>query len=167
MKASRSNRVCRGDAVRQEPFAIRPAEHRDLNTLVALCVEHAAFERAAYSPEGKRARLGAAMFGAAPRLRAWVALHESQVIGYATATEDYSTWAAAHFLHMDCLFVRPAHRSAGCGTALLHTVVAYARARGLCEVQWQTPAWNTAAQRFYRCHGAVPGDKVRFALPVA
>ena len=143
---------------------VRLAEPDDVETLLQLCAEHAAFEHAPCEADGKPAKLTAALFGAIPKVRAWVAILRDQMVGYATATEDFSTWLAAPFLHMDCLFVRPAHRNSGIGAVLLSTVVQYAKDRGLGEVQWQTPVWNTDAVRFYLRHGASAQQKVRFRL---
>jgi GNAT superfamily N-acetyltransferase len=144
--------------------SVRPAGPNDIEALVELCGEHACFERARHGLEGKEDRLTEALFGESPRLKAWVAMVCGQAVGYATATEEFSTWAAASFLHLDCLFVRPNHRNGGVGAALLNAVVQYARDRNLREVQWQTPAWNVDACRFYRRHGAIAHHKVRFSL---
>jgi GNAT superfamily N-acetyltransferase len=147
-------------------FVVRLAEPSDVETLVQLCAEHAAFERAPYEAEGKSVGLRAALFAASPRLQAWVATVGNEVIGYATATEEFSTWNAAPFIHMDCLFVRSGHRNSGIGAALLIAVTHHARERGLTQVQWQTPAWNTDACRFYQRHGATARTTTRFCVSV-
>ena len=144
--------------------AVRRALCGDVAALLELCAEHAAFERAFYRAEGKADRLSAALTGDPPRLRAWIATVGEDVVGYATATEEFSTWDAAPFLSMDCLFVRPPHRGGGIGAALLGAVIAAAREGCLAEVRWQTPAWNTDASRFYRRHDAVARDKTSFSL---
>jgi GNAT superfamily N-acetyltransferase len=145
-------------------YFVRGAEPNDIECLVNLCAEHAAFERASYDVQGKAVRLREALFGVSPRVRAWVATVQHEVIGYATATENFSTWNAAPFVYMDCLFVRPRHRNGGVGAALLGAVGRHARERELDEMQWQTPAWNTHACRFYERHGATAHEKVRFCL---
>jgi GNAT superfamily N-acetyltransferase len=148
-------------------YTIRPARPLDIAELVALCNEHAHFERAAYDPAAKADRLADALFSASPRLYAWVALIEERgIIGYATAAPEYSTWAAREYLHMDCLFVRSARRGAGVGASLLHAVIGLARELGHHEVQWQTPQWNIDSSRFYRRHGGVDQHKLRFVLGV-
>lgn len=147
-------------------FSVRPAVSIDIDELIELCGEHARFERAAHDLRGNEARLLEALFGESPRLKAWVAMVSGQTVGYATAAEEFSTWAVAHFLHLDCLFVRPTHRNDGIGAALLGAVVQHAHDRHLREMQWQTPAWNAHAERFYRRHGAVGHRKVRFHLPI-
>ncbi|MGP3950192.1 hypothetical protein [Streptomyces sp. 7N604] len=44
--------------------------------------------------------------------------------------------------------------------------MAEARGLGLTEVQWQTPAWNEGAARFYERLGARAKEKLRYSLPV-
>jgi GNAT superfamily N-acetyltransferase len=144
--------------------SVRLMDIGDVDTLLVLCAEHARFERAHFEVEGKSEGLREALFGVTPRLRAWVAIVQGQAVGYATATEEFSTWNAISFLHMDCLFVRPGHRNGGIGAALLGSVVLYARARALPTVQWQTPSWNVDACRFYERHGAIAHHKVGFRL---
>jgi GNAT superfamily N-acetyltransferase len=149
-------------------YSIRYARPEDIAGLVALCKEHAHFERVAYDTAPKADRLAQALFSASPRLYAWVALAEERgIIGYATAAPEYSTWSAREYLHMDCLFVRSARRRGGVGASLLHSVIGLARELGHHEVQWQTPQWNADAFRFYRRHGGVDQHKLRFVLGVA
>lgn len=147
------------------PHTVRRVEPTDLNAVVALCAEHAEFERASFDSSGKLERLNEAIFGNEQSLTAWLAVVDRQPVGYATATMDFSTWNAAPFLYMDCLFVRPTHRNGGIGLALVKTVCRFARERGVSEIQWQTPAWNTDACRFYRRIGGTDLPKVRFNMP--
>jgi len=145
---------------------IRCARPADAVALVQLCAEHARFERTRYEPAGKAVALRALLSGKVPRLRAWLATGPEGLVGYATASEELSTWRAAPFLHLDCLYVRPGHRNGGIGAALLRSVIRHALDSGLRQLQWQTPAWNTDAQRFYRRHGASGLGKARFQLDV-
>lgn len=145
---------------------VRAATAADVDALVELCAAHAAFEQASYDRTSKGARLREALFGATPALWAWVAGSPEHLAGYATATVDYATWDAEHFLHMDCLYVRAESRNRNIGAALLGRVVAYAAARGCRRVEFQTPAWNVDAGRFYLRHGAKPMAKTRFRLAV-
>ena len=148
--------------------AIRRARREDVPELVALCQEHAEFEGATYDRTAKADRLASALFSPSARLYAWVAVTKDQsIIGYATASREYSTWGACEYLHMDCLFVRAERRGAGIGADLLMSVVELARELGCAEMQWQTPHWNDDAARFYRRHGAQDRQKLRFVLKVA
>jgi L-amino acid N-acyltransferase YncA len=115
--------------------SIRPAEPGDLESVVRLCAEHAAYERAPFSPEGKRERLNAAVFASVPRLLCFVAEAGSSIVGYATCTRDFSTWKAADYLHLDCLFVDAAFREAGAGSEMMRVIALNARALGCATLE--------------------------------
>ncbi len=148
------------------PHAVRRAEPSDLETLLVLCAEHAAFERVYFDSSGKLELLKDAIFGNAKKLNAWVAVVGDHLAGYATATVDFSTWNAAPFLYMDCLYVRATHRNAGMGLRLFDAVRGFAKEKNIREIQWQTPAWNTDACRFYRRNGGTDLPKIRFSARV-
>jgi GNAT superfamily N-acetyltransferase len=151
--------VCSGSRI-----VIREIALSDLPQLIDLCAEHAQFERMPYEREGKLDKLRCAFACIPPTLCGWVAESERKLCGYATATVDFSTWNAEYFMHLDCLYVRAAHRGYGLGLGLMQAVVEEARRRGIRELQWQTPAWNTDADRFYKQLGAVARAKLRYTL---
>lgn len=141
---------------------IRPANPGDLAEVVALCAEHAAYERAAMILDGQTTRLEQALFGSPPRLWCLVACLEGTVVGYATYTRDYSTWRAADFVYMDCLFVTARHRGSGVGRELVAAIAEHARRAGCASIEWQTPDWNLDAARFYDRLGATQYRKLRY-----
>jgi GNAT superfamily N-acetyltransferase len=143
---------------------VRRVGRQDMAALVAMCDEHARYERAPGLPAGVAGRLEQALFATPPRLQAWIAEAHGELLGYATASTEFSTWQAREFMHMDCLFVRGGRRGAGIGASLLAAVIAVARHAGCAEIQWQTPDWNTDAARFYRRTGAIEKPKRRFFL---
>jgi GNAT superfamily N-acetyltransferase len=145
-------------------YAIRDIREDDIEALISICREHALYERSKYEVDGKAAQLRCALFAPEPRLHAWVAEAGGELIGYATATIDFSTWSAQTFLYMDCLFVRDGWRNAGVGVALLNRVAAHACEMKIDEIQWQTPDWNMDASRFYRRCGATEILKRRFYM---
>lgn len=145
---------------------IRPAKPDELAPLVSLCAEHAAFEQSSLDTEGLSTRLQC-LFQVPPSLYAWVAVSESALIGYATATIDFSTWRGAHFVHMDCLYVQQLWRGSSIGNQLINAIKAFATAHQLCEIQWQTPLWNQRAAKFYQGLGAEESIKRRFKLCTA
>jgi GNAT superfamily N-acetyltransferase len=134
-----------------------------------LAAQHSAYERAAPPAPDLAARLAGLLFGTpAPRLRCLVAeLPGGELVGYATCAPEISTWEGSEYLHMDCLFLAPGHRGLGLGPLLMDAVVDEARRLGLTEVQWQTPAWNEGAVRFYDRLGARAKEKLRYSLHVA
>ena len=148
---------------------VRPARPEDLPHIAALAAEHAAYEKASPPPADLDRRLERLLFGPAtpPRLSCFVAeLDGGAPIGYASCAPEVSTWDGVEYLHMDCLFLRDGHRGLGIGPLLMRAVVDEARARGLAQVQWQTPPWNTDAIRFYDRLGAAAKEKRRYFLPV-
>lgn len=143
---------------------IRPLEEEDLDILVDLCGEHAAYERASFEAEGKRENLRRLLLQKDSRAQCLLAECEGQVLGFVTFSPEVSTWDAAEYLHMDCLFLRPSARGKGLGKRLLAEVTKAAREGGYLHVQWQTPPWNESAIRFYKREGATFKEKLRFYL---
>lgn len=140
---------------------IRQVRREDLDSLIDLCAEHAAYERAYFERGNAHAGLTQALFGESARLQCWIA-EDHQLIGYLAATTDFSTWQACEFLHMDCLYVREGHRGSGIGLRLFEALRAHGEANGIAEIQWQTPCWNKGASRFYRRLGATETEKRRY-----
>ena len=142
---------------------IRPVRANELDAVVRLCAEHAAYEDFAFQRDGKTDLLSRAIFSAEPRLWCFVAEVDGAIAGYATCTRDFSTWRAADYLHLDCLYVAPEFRKAGIGAAMMRVVSRHAAALGCATVEWQTPSWNSDAARFYQRLGAEATEKLRFA----
>jgi GNAT superfamily N-acetyltransferase len=146
-------------------WSIRACIPADLEALVALCADHAAYERAAYDKTGKLTGLRQLLFSDTPGLFCLiVAAEDGEPVGYASYTFEYSTWSAARFLYLDCLYLVPEYRGLGIGNAVMQRIVAIAREQGCVNVQWQTPDFNEGAIRFYRRLGAVSKNKLRFYI---
>lgn len=143
-------------------YLIRTALPDDIEGLIELCAEHATYEGTNYDLRGKRECLSAALFLTDPRVYAWVVVRNGYLVGYATATQEFSTWDAALFLHMDCLYLREEVRGYGLGRLLVEEIARLALQLGCVNVQWQTPTWNEHAIRFYQHLGAKSNQKVRF-----
>ncbi|MFJ9806776.1 GNAT family N-acetyltransferase [Streptomyces sp. NPDC101158] len=146
----------------------RRAHPEDLPRVAELAAEHAAYEKAAPPPADLAVRLHRLLFDTeAPRLRCLVAeLPDGTVAGYATCAPELSTWDAAEYLHMDCLYLTETARGHGLGALLMAAIRAEARTLGLTLIQWQTPTWNDGAIRFYDRLGATSKEKRRYSLPV-
>lgn len=142
--------------------SIRRVQPDELPALLGLMAEHAAFEGGEASAQAEP--LSRALFQLPARLFVWVAWDGVTLLGYAAASREYGAWRGGEHLHMDCLFVSAAARNRGLGLRLAQAVMDFAAAETLAEVQWQTPAWNLDAVRFYQRLGAVGNDKVRFSL---
>lgn len=145
-------------------YSIRNCKLSDLPKLVVLCQKHAEFEKADYSPEGKEEKLQEALLGQKPKLFCLVVATNETIVGYVSYTFDYSTWDAATFMYMDCLFLEEDARSFGIGEALIEKLKEIATKNNCINIQWQTPQFNTRAIKFYNRIGAKGKDKVRFSL---
>ncbi|MDQ1229695.1 GNAT family N-acetyltransferase [Sphingomonas sp. SORGH_AS_0879] len=145
-------------------LCIRLATGADAEAMLPLIRSHASYEHGRASVS--EAALRSALDGTSAPLSAWIAIPGRKLVGYASATVDFSTWTGRPFLHLDCLFVQDRCRGLGVGARLLEAVRAHAVERELAEMQWQTPDWNHDAIRFYRREGALFLPKARFFLSV-
>ena len=141
---------------------IRRVSEADIDALIPLIEAHAEFERASLDVAGLAVRLEQAITAEVPRLRIFVADVKSQLLGFCSLTIDFSTWRGKEFLHLDCLFVSPSARRMRVATRLFEKAEQYASECGLDEMQWQSPDWNHAAQRFYESQGATSTAKRRY-----
>ncbi|MEO8534476.1 MAG: GNAT family N-acetyltransferase [Flavobacterium sp.] len=145
-------------------YSIRNCELKDLQKLVLLCEKHAEFEKAGFSPEGKAEALEKAVFGENPKLYCLVVAANQTIVGYVSYTFDYSTWDAADFIYMDCLFLEEEARSFGIGEVLIERLKQIGIDKNCINIQWQTPQFNERAIKFYHRIGGKGKDKVRFTL---
>ncbi|HAS46997.1 MAG TPA: N-acetyltransferase [Microscillaceae bacterium] len=144
------------------PTIIRFASPLDMDALIQLCAEHAAYEKADYDPYGKKENLGMRLFSPPPPLYCLVVEQNEEIIGYATYMKQFSTWDAGYYLYLDCLFLNKKSRGQGLGEQLMLRIKEEAQKLGLSEIQWQTPDFNEGAIRFYQRLGATNKNKERF-----
>jgi GNAT superfamily N-acetyltransferase len=138
-----------------------------MDDLLVLIKEHAAYEKAHFYPDNKKERLIKALFVAPVKLHCWVVIIDQQLVGFVSFTFDYSTWDAADFMYMDCLFLRAHTRGLGIGTEILRRLKVLAAEKGCVNIQWQTPVFNEPAIKFYHKNSALSKQKVRFTLKVS
>lgn len=145
-------------------YIIRPCEEKDLPELIQLCAAHAAYEKSEYEPEGKLEGLQKAIFENPKRLNVWIVEIEGKAVGFTSYTIDFSTWDAAPFLYMDCLYLDEKYRSFGIGAEIMRRIRAVAKEKGCINIQWQTPEFNVRAIKFYVGLGSTGKQKMRFSL---
>lgn len=143
---------------------LRKAVPADIGQLVELCRLHAEYEGAAYDPVGKADKLTQVLFAEPAVLHCLVAVSGTTLLGYASATKEFSTWDADYYLHMDCLYLRAEARGLGLGTQFIHQLKTLAQQLNCSHLQWQTPADNDKAIAFYHQQQARSKDKKRFYL---
>nr|WP_222132279.1 GNAT family N-acetyltransferase [Pseudonocardia sp. C8] len=104
-------------------------------------------------------QLHAALFGDDPVAGALVATDTGgEVAGVAIWFRTFSTWEGVAGMHLEDLYVSPAHRGAGHGRRLLAALAAECTRRGWARLEWNVLDWNTPAIGFYRSIGAGPNE---------
>jgi ribosomal protein S18 acetylase RimI-like enzyme len=146
---------------------IRAAKPGDMSEVVKLIEAHAAYEGFPF-PEGyqKKEELERLVFGHDPRIVMWVAERNDTLIGYMSATVDYSTWNASPFVYLDCLYLNEAARGLGLGREMMNTLDTFAAEHGIPSIEWQTPPDNVLGIGFYRHIGSRELPKRRFSRSV-
>jgi GNAT superfamily N-acetyltransferase len=140
----------------QEPLrpVIRAAAAQDVPLLLALFGELAEYEHLSHELHASEERLGDALFGERPAAEALIAEQDCEAVGYALFFPTFSSFLASQGIWLEDLFVRPSHRGAGVGRALLSAVAWLARERGGERLEWAALDWNELALGFYRRLGA-------------
>lgn len=145
-----------------DDIEVRPIGPGQLDSLLALCREHAAYEKADFHENGQVERWRSALFGPSPVLHGWLATDGGEPCGFMTVTTDFATWSAERFAYMDCLYIRERYRGTGIGRVFLDRLREFSRDRGCGWAEWQTPVDNELGIGFYRHMGAGAKTKIRF-----
>jgi GNAT superfamily N-acetyltransferase len=140
---------------------IRPATPADVALILRLIRELAEFEREPDAVEATEEMLATALFGERPAAEAVIAELDGTPVGFALFFQNFSTWTGRPGLYLEDLYVTPAARGSGTGTALLRHLAGLALDRGCGRFEWAVLDWNEPAINFYRAMGAVGMDEWR------
>jgi GNAT superfamily N-acetyltransferase len=140
--------------------APRPATPSDVPEMLRLIVELAVYEKEPEAVKTTEDDLRRALFADAPAVFATVVDGDApgELAGLAVWFLTFSTWEGVHGIHLEDLYVAPAHRGRGLGKALLARLAEEAVARGLARVEWAVLDWNEPSIGFYRSLGATSMD---------
>jgi len=133
---------------------LRRAESEDAEAVVELIQALADYEKLQGPDQAARERLRTGLFDGRLGMLTLVAEAGGEVVGYAVAYEQYSTFEGLPKLFLEDIFVLERHRGSGAGLALFREVAAEAARRGCCELEWQVLTWNQRAMDFYERLGA-------------
>lgn len=140
---------------------IRSATLADVPLILRLVRELAEFEREPDAVEATEDMLAAALFGERPAAEAVIAELDGAPVGFALFFQNFSTWTGRPGIYLEDLYVTPAARGSGTGTALLRHLAGIALDRGCGRFEWAVLDWNEPAINFYRAMGAVGMDEWR------
>ncbi|WP_162814823.1 GNAT family N-acetyltransferase [Erythrobacter aureus] len=144
---------------------VRRAATTDCGQLIDLIRAHARYEDSSATLTSET--LSGLLSAADPPIEILVASCDDRVLGYAAMTYDFSLWRAHLWAHLDCLFVTENSRGMAVGRKLFDSALLRADEKGADRLEWQTPAWNDGAVRFYRRLDVLECPKLRFAKELA
>lgn len=133
---------------------IRPATPADVGAMLALMLELAEFEKLTHLFVATEESLRDALFGARASAEALVAEDGGKLVAYALFFHNFSTFLGRRGLYLEDLYVQPAQRGSGLGTAMLRRLAALAVERGCGRFEWTVLDWNQPAIDFYEKMGA-------------
>ena len=141
------------------PFTLRAAELRDVSTIVQMIRALAEFEKLSHLVQVTPEKLRPQLFGEKPAAEAMVAelgdgKSGGEVVAFALFFTNFSTFLAQPGLYLEDLYVKPEHRGACIGKALLKRLAVLAVERGCGRFEWSVLDWNANAIRFYEGMGA-------------
>lgn len=138
---------------------VRRVRESDVDAVVGLVHELAAYERAPDDCHLEAEQLRTALFCPAPALFGHVAEVDGEVVGCALWFLNFSTWRGTHGIYLEDLYVRPEQRGAGLGKALLTALGQECVRCGYSRLEWSVLDWNTPSIAFYTSLGAKPMDE--------
>lgn len=138
----------------QAAHTIRAATPADVQAIVGLIQELAAFEHLSHLVKITPQSLHLHLFGARPVAEAVVVEVQGGVVAFALFFTNFSTFLGQPGLYLEDLYVQPAHRRSGLGRALLQHLAALAVQRDYGRFEWSVLDWNRDAIAFYERMGA-------------
>lgn len=147
----------KGEFIMKEICSFRSAERRDVPLILRYIRELARYEK-----------LEEEVVATEEILEEWLldkekaevifAVVEGKEVGFALFFHNFSTFLGRAGIYLEDLYVEPAHRGQGIGTALFRELARIAVARGCGRLEWWCLDWNTPSIDFYRSLGAEAMD---------
>lgn len=140
--------------MKNEPgVKVRPALPTDMDAVLALINELAAYEHMPHAVEISADALRSDGFGPVKHFYCLVAEVEHTVVGMALLYPKYSTWQG-RCLYLEDLIVTQKFRRKGIGKALFEAAIDQAVQAQCARLEWQVLEWNEPALKFYQKFGA-------------
>ena len=128
---------------------IRRATEDDMQRVVELIRELAAYEKAPHEVRVDEATLQRDGFGDNPLFHIFLAEDDAgELLGMAFYYIGYSTWKGK-MLYLDDLVVKEQYRRQGIGKMLLDKLIEVAKDEDVQQLRWHVLDWNEPAIRFY------------------
>lgn len=135
-------------------IVIRDAEESDAGTILEFVRELAEYEREPDAVVATVEDIRESLFGDRANAYGLLCSVDGEQVGFAVYFYNYSTWLGRPGLYLEDVYIRPSHRGAGAGRAILRHLAALAVRQGCGRMEWSVLDWNTPAIRFYESLGA-------------
>jgi len=132
---------------------IRIAQAEDCPSLLELINELALYEKAPAEVTVNLNHFIEAGFGINPVWKAFVAVVNKQIVGFALYYTRYSTWKGCR-LYLEDFIVTENMRGKGIGKLLFEKVIEEAKSEKYNGMVWQVLDWNEPAINFYNKYKA-------------
>ena len=133
---------------------VRPATADDAASVVSLLHELAVYEKLTDKFRLTREIVARDFFGPKAACHCDLAFIDTMPIGVMTWFPIYGSFTASRGIHLEDIFVQPAHRGKGAGLALLSHLAARALGEGATFINWFVLDWNKPSIDFYESLGA-------------
>lgn len=134
--------------------ATRFATAEDTPLILSFIRELAEYEELSHEVVTTEEVLRASLFGERPFAEVLLTFVEDEPAGFALFFHNFSTFLGKPGIYLEDLYVRPEHRGAGAGRALLSYLARLAVERGCGRLEWWVLDWNEPAVGFYKRIGA-------------
>lgn len=132
---------------------IRDVRREDCPRLLDLIRELAEYEKAPQEVTVTLEHFTDAGFGENPVWKAFAAVHNDTVIGFALYYVRYSTWKGCR-MYLEDLLVTESWRGKGIGKLLFDHLIVEAKEKKFNGIAWQVLEWNAPAINFYKKYEA-------------
>lgn len=137
---------------------IRPATAEDVPLILSFIRELADYEHLSHEVVATEEALRESLFGKRPFAEVLLAFVGEDPAGFALFFHNFSTFLGKPGIYLEDLYVRPEHRGAGAGRALLSHLARLAVERGCGRLEWWVLDWNEPSIGFYERLGATAMD---------
>ncbi|MCX8134343.1 MAG: GNAT family N-acetyltransferase [Roseococcus sp.] len=140
-------------------MAWRDARREDLPEVFRLLRALAEYERLLHEFTATEADYAAALFGPSPAAQAMLAEAEGRAVGVCLWYRVFPSFTGKPGIWIEDVFVEPAHRRRGLGSAVFRLLARRVLAEGGAALEWNVLDWNAPAIAAYRAMGAVPREQ--------
>lgn len=139
---------CKGQAASQ----VRQAVSEDMTSVMAMIQELADYEKMSDGPKINAHTL-VTDSSLGTFFECFVAESDGELVGYALPYHTFSCQGRG--IYMEDLYVKPAHRGQGLGTALMAQVAQCGLTSRASHLEFSVLSWNTPSISFYQAKGAI------------